>query len=140
MIEVRPRGELGMHEIADAERELGTRLPEQYRRWLQSTGGGPTVDDYEVPEVDGGFGTFVGLAGDYRLTTQYVGFDELLPRDLIRIAYGDGGTVAIKVAGEDVGSIWWSDHDHADALGAEVASYEYVTKLADDFDSFLDRW
>jgi hypothetical protein len=137
MLEVRAWGPVSEEQLVEAELKLGVQLPEPYRSWLGRTGGGHPDKLYEIESVDGTVKTFVGLEGTYNIADQYHGFDELLPRDLIRIAHGTGGTVALKVKGEDVGSVWWSDHDQADLLGAEAPSYEYLTKLADDFGAFL---
>ncbi len=144
MLEVEARGPVSDEDLARVEQQLGVSLPPAYRRRLQTTGGGPPEEPYGIDEVDGEVNTFVGLGPDYSILEQYQGFDVLLPRDLIRIAYGNGGTIAIKVKvkvkGEDVGSIWWSDHDKAQSIGASEPSYDYCTKIAEDFDAFLARF
>ena len=137
MLEVRARGPVTERQIVEAEQKLGIHLPEPYRSWMRRTGGGPPDQIYDIESVDGAVKTFVGLESTYNIVDQYRGFDELLPRDLIRVAHGSGGTIALKVKGEDIGSVWWSDHDKADLLGAESPSHEYVTRLADNFEAFL---
>lgn len=140
MLEVEARGPVSDEDLARVEQQLGVSLPPAYRRWLQATGGGPPEEPYGIDEVDGEVNTFVGLGPDYSILAQYQGFDQLLPRDLIRIAYGNGSTIAIKVKGEDIGSVWWSDHDKAQSIGASEPSYDYCTMIAEDFEAFVGRF
>lgn len=136
-VDVEARGPVDEEQVAAAEAQLGVRLPEPYRAWLKATGGGHLTTPAELPQVDGEITTFVGFGDDYRLTNQYTGFDDTLPRDYIRIAHGNGGTLVIKVSGEDIGSVWWADHDRADELELTEPSTEHLTRLADEFDDFL---
>ncbi len=126
-------------QIAAVEAKLGTRLPETYRTWLTTTNGGEVPQDTPIPGTDGN-----GLISDFEpverlpMLRAYEGND-VIPRDYVALNIGDGGAVAIKVEGDDTGSVWWADFDQAELLGiAEGSSQEIMLRLADDWDAFLD--
>ena len=53
------------------------------------------------------------------------------------IAQGHGGSLTVRTAPDDHGSIWWADFDKADELEIEEPSDEIMLRLADDFTAFL---
>lgn len=137
-LQVEPRERASEDQIAAVETELGLRLPESYRRWLSTTNGCEVPRDTIVPGT-GGNGLFSELepVGALPETRKYGGHD-VIPDEYLVLNIGDGGAVALKVAGGDVGSVWWGDLDRAEVLGiAEGSSQEIMLRLADDWDAFL---
>jgi hypothetical protein len=136
-------GPVPERDIARAEARLGIRLPADYRRWLTKTGGGATVETVVIPGSDdlGTFGRFLGIGGDpgFDLTEmQRIGFAEVVPVEYLVIAYGHGGSVCLRVADGDEGSVWWADYE----LSLQIApgggpTPEIMRRLADTFDDFL---
>lgn len=136
--QIRAEGELAEHEVANAESELGAKLPVSYRRFLMSTGGGPLTKTYVLPEFDGS--ALLQRFYDARtlVRTQHRAFKEVIPRDYVAVGGGGGGAVCVKVGGDDVGSVWWADYDEAEDIGAEGPTQDVMVRQADDFSSFLE--
>jgi SMI1-KNR4 cell-wall/A nuclease of the HNH/ENDO VII superfamily with conserved WHH len=125
------------------EQRLGYSLPIAYRMFLASTNGGtPTA-----PGVHPGFGFIVdqplfGLArSDLHQDLVYASqwYADRLTEEFLAIGYVQGGTLAIKVAGEDIGSIWYSDDDDDrddDRFDAAYISAHLLGRCGADFDDF----
>lgn len=130
-------GELDESQVADAESALGVTLPQAYRRFLLSTGGGSLARNYVIPEFDGSaiFSEFHDVGELVR--AQGVGSNEVVPHEYIVVGDGGGGGLCVKVAGDDVGSVWWVDYDGAEIIGAEEPTQDVMIRQADDFDAFL---
>jgi hypothetical protein len=133
----RQRGPITEEQIAEAEDKLGVRIPETYRSFLRSTDGGALAESYVVPESGGS-----GLIEEFwdinsLVQMQHAGFNEVIPHDYIAVASGGGGAACVKVTGDDTGSVWWADYDHAEEMDAEEPTEEVMTKLANDFDTFM---
>jgi hypothetical protein len=139
MPELRQKGPVTEQQIADAERKLGIRLPETYRSFLRSTGGGSLAESYVLPQYGGSALIKQFWDIDSLVEMQHAGFSEVIPHDYIAVAVGGGGAACVKVTGEDTGSVWWADYDQAEMIDAEEPTEEVMTKLADDFDSFLEQ-
>lgn len=138
MLEVNGREPASESQIAEVESALGLRLPEAYRRWLRTTNGAEVPQDTPIPGTDGN-GLFSELESAERLPLlrAYEGND-VIPRDYVALNIGDGGAVAIKTRGDDLGSVWWADFDSAERLGiADGSSQEIMLRIADNWDQFL---
>ncbi|MGF1432183.1 SMI1/KNR4 family protein [Kitasatospora sp. LaBMicrA B282] len=133
--------------VQAAEERLGYRLPGPYRGFLKLAGGRPPVG----VALD----TELGLLLDQPFLTLREQFelDDLvyankclrdhLTKDYLGIAYAQGGIVALKVRGEDLGSVWFCLYDDARDSGAPEEAADRVRRLllrcGDDFDDFLLR-
>ncbi|MDH6136380.1 hypothetical protein P3T37_005805 [Kitasatospora sp. MAA4] len=130
-----------------AEERLGYRLPGQYRSFLKLAGGrGP---------VGVALDTELGLLLDQPFLTlsEEYGVDDLvyankclrdhLTKDYLGIAYAQGGIVALKVRGADLGSVWFCLYDDARDTGGAEEPADRVQRLllrcGNDFDDFLLR-
>lgn len=134
---VEPRGPISEGQIAAVEADLGVRLPEPYRSWLRETNGGELAEELEVPCTNGN-GLLSDLDGVERLPIiRDLARNKVVPDDYVVVTLGHGGSLAIKVTGDDAGSVWWVDFDLADYLGVEGPSQEVMRRVADDWDGFL---
>jgi hypothetical protein len=136
-------------QLADAlvdrlERRLGFPLPPAYRTFLASTNGATPTTPGIHP--DQGFvldQPFFGLGrADRMQDLVYVSgwFDDRLTTDFLPIGYVQGGLLAVRVAGGDVGSVWYHDDDDYrddDRYDAEYISANLLYRCAPDFDTFL---
>jgi hypothetical protein len=134
--------------IRDIEDYLGYRLPGAYRDFLKAAGGYAPVGVALDPEL--------GLLIDQPLFAlrDEPGVDDLhyvnkclrdhLTKDYLGIGYIQGGLLALKVKGEQTGTVWFCAYDDArDAEGAWDSPQQRVGSLllpcGDDFDAFLLR-
>lgn len=129
--------------LIQLESHLGFPLPTSYRRFLGGTDGGRPL----VPAVNlaCGFvadGWLFGLRRSdphqdlvYANQTLYDRFTE----EYLGIGYVQGGMLALKIRGGDLGSIWYfDDDDPLDHDGRDAASVcaELITRIGNDFDDF----
>lgn len=137
-VTVEPRGPVSEEQIAAVEADLGVRLPEPYRSWLRETNGGELAEELEVSGTDGN-GLLSDLDGVERLPViQDLARNKVVPDDYVVVTLGHGGSLALKIKGEDAGSVWWADFDLADELGVDGPSQETMRRLADGWDGFLE--
>ncbi|HTJ32759.1 MAG TPA: SMI1/KNR4 family protein [Dactylosporangium sp.] len=132
--------------MAELEQALGYGLPPRYRGFLAQTNGAAPRE----PGVMPGFGfvadqRFYGLARpdpaqDLIVANQYTG--DRFTEEFLGIGWVQGGTVAVKVHGEDIDSIWYfdDDDDRADARddAAGVAA-RLLHRCADSIEQFWNR-
>ncbi len=133
-------------ETVDAlERALAMPLPGTYREFLAATDGGRPAE----PGVHVGFGfvadqPMFGLGvGDRHQQVQYANrwFADRLTADFLAIGYVQGGTLAIRVRGADLGSVWYlDDDDHRDDDDRYDASYICRTLLRRCADDLPALW
>jgi SMI1 / KNR4 family (SUKH-1) len=133
--------------LAGAERELGFRLPKAYRSWLAATGGGQPSDDLEIRNgVVTEFYEVEPHGVDYSLVStnnnRASTMDSWVPRDFLVASAEAGGVVALKVIGDDIGSVWWADYDKADEIAPrgdhELEPLpEIMERLADNWTDFV---
>lgn len=110
--------------------KLGINLPDDYVSLLTTVSNGGAVepvvfaDDLDISVVG-----FLGIGTDhYDLATRIAQYDGDLPEGLVPIADSEGGNlVCTKVSGDDIGSIWFWDHE------LEVDAARKVTGSLDDF-------
>lgn len=132
-----PKGPVDPESLKAIEVVLGTRLPETYRTWILHTGGGVLARRIVIPGTEGnGLLTTIGAPSDLALLGA-LETHHLVPTDYLVIAQGHGGSLAVRTALDDHGSIWWADFDKADDLEIEAPSNEIMLRLADHFDAFL---
>lgn len=138
---------VGEELLQGAEERLGYRLPGPYRNFLKLVGGrGP---------IGVALDTELGLLLDQPFLTvgEESGVDDLvyankclrdhLTKDYLGVAYAQGGIVAVKVRGADLGSVWFCLYDDARDTGAPEEAADRVQRLllrcGDSFDDFLLR-
>ncbi|MDH6112478.1 hypothetical protein P3T36_001361 [Kitasatospora sp. MAP12-15] len=138
---------VGEELLQGAEERLGYRLPGPYRSFLKLAGGrGP---------IGVALDTELGLLLDQPFLTvgEEYGVDDLvyankclrdhLTKDYLGIAYAQGGIVALKVRGAELGSVWFCLYDDARDTGAPEEPADRVQRLllrcGDTFDDFLLR-
>ncbi|MEZ0112051.1 hypothetical protein ABH920_006070 [Catenulispora sp. EB89] len=141
-ITLEAHGPVSEQDAGDVERRLGVRLPPAYRAWLLAFGGG-VLSDYAVVPGTGGNGVIDQFeAVEDLVGTQAFEPNKLVPPGYVVIAVGSGGSLAIRTADDDYGSLWWADFDKADAIDLAGDTPEGPTpgimaRLADDFPSLL---
>ena len=132
--------------LARVEESLGYRLPEAYREFLLETNGARP----DFPAVHPGFGFvadqyFFGFAReDWMQDPVYVGgwFADRLTREFMVAGHVQGGQIAVKVRGDDVGSVWYLDDDDprdADTFDAEYRCAHLLHRVAGDFGQFWSQ-
>ncbi|MCQ4080525.1 SMI1/KNR4 family protein [Streptomyces sp. RB6PN25] len=134
--------------VRDIEDYLGYQLPAAYRDFLKAAGGCAPVGVALDPEL--------GLLVDQPLFTlrdepdvddlRYVNkcLRDHLTKDYLGIGYVQGGLLALKVKGEQTGTVWFCAYDDVrDTEGAWDSPQQRVGSLllpcGDDFDAFLLR-
>ncbi|WP_178379967.1 HNH endonuclease [Cryptosporangium aurantiacum] len=134
---------LGENVLGAVERRIGQPLPDAYRRLLgAATGVGPTAPGVH-PEhgfvVDQPFFA-VGHADRHQdLLYARHWFTDRFTADYLPIGYVQGGVLALRLTGPDVGSVWFADDDDPrDDDRYDAAGYcaELLVRCADDLDAF----
>lgn len=153
MLQIDAEGTLREEDVASLEEDLGVALPQPYRRWLAATNGGYTRDEPELPGLAGldsdlllglfGVRDDDELASNLRWNRQAQlnsdGFHADVPTDFIPVGSTGDGLIVLKVAGDDLGSVWWADFELlSDAVERELPVVGHaLRRLADNFDAFL---
>lgn len=124
------------------EQTIGHPLPADYRTFLIESNGGVPVQDHIPSNADVGIDAFFSLDSndpDYGMAPHLAVYADRYPATMLPIASSVGSNlILIDVAGDDIGSVWFWDHE-AEADEGEPPRTDNITKLADDFDSFLDQ-
>jgi hypothetical protein len=145
--EPNPHGATSREEIAQFEARRGVLLPPDYKQFLlNSNGGYPTPNVFEVPEWHGHGNSVMSFYGIHdgpkvkRLDWACEVYDERIPADLIPIAYdANGNAICIGWKGEREGKIYFWDHeDELDEDGLFVQDYRNVYLVANSLQEFLD--
>ena len=141
-----PEPPLTEERVANFEKELGTSLPDQYRRFLLRTNGGLVSSDTNVVDLDGApwsstdVHVFFGIGGSVEsseLSWNRSTFSERIPDELLPIADDSGGCVfCLSLKGPDRGAVLFCD------LQSVAFDYEATPKfypVAPDFEAFLTK-
>lgn len=147
--EDRPRpGSVDEARLRDVEEDLGYRLPGAYRSFLKAAGGGAPVGAAFDPElgllVDQPFFALRDEAAVDDLRYANKCLRDHLTKDYLGIGYLQGGLLAIKVKGEQIGTVWFCPYDDVrDTDDAWDSPQQRVGSLlrpcGADLDDFLSR-
>lgn len=130
--------------IEQVESRLGIELPQDYRRFLQTTNGGVPKSNFLPPEANAS-ARYLYSAGpnddEYLEDLESIAHlysadgevdDETLP-GFLPIGEDDGSNlVCLKVTGEDYGAVYFWSHEMSEPEQA-------YTRIADSFEEFFDR-
>jgi hypothetical protein len=131
-------------QIKKIENRLRISLPQDYKDFLlKHNGGYPDPDAFifrrgEKSE-EGAVDRFLAIHdGQHDNLARYLEwYKGRLPRNLFPVAHDPGGNlIAISVSGDDVGKVYFWDHDEEVEEG-EAPDYRNVYLIADDFAGFL---
>ncbi|MGK5529859.1 HNH endonuclease [Streptomyces sp. URMC 129] len=129
-----------------AEDRLGYRLPEAYRSFLKAAGGcapvGAALDAELGLLVDQPFFTLREEAAVNDLVYINKCLRDHLTKDYLGVAFVHGGILAVKVKGEDLGSVWLCPYDDArdrDGMLLQQRVDDLLLPCGADFDDFLLR-
>lgn len=129
-----------------AEEKLGFRLPEAYRSFLKAAGGcaprGVALDAELGLLVDQPFFTLRDEAAVNDVVYINKCLRDHLTKDFLGVAFVHGGVVAVKVRGEQAGTVWLCPYDDArdrDGLTVQQRVAELLLPCGADFDDFLLR-
>ncbi|MFD8478925.1 SMI1/KNR4 family protein [Kitasatospora sp. NPDC059673] len=133
--------------VQRAEQRLGHPLPPVYRDFLKLAGGrAPAAAALDVDLgllVDQPFLTLTEEYGTQDLVYANKCLRDHLTKDYLAIAYQQGGLLALKVRGEQTGSVWFLPYDDARDQGADEPPEQRLARLllpcGDSFDAFLLR-
>ncbi len=126
-------------QVAAVEAELGLRLPAAYRAWVTKTNGCQLLADTPIPSTEEGTSSFSEIDSvDLLPKINRLSGRELIPDEFLRITISDGGSLALKIKGDDLDSVWWASSHEAELKGVvDGPSHEIMYRIADDWDAFL---
>lgn len=131
--------EIGL--LEEFERELGIRLPDEYRDFLLAHNGGyPDPDVFTLPAgrremVDRFLGISPGRSDDLR--RYRIVYGGRLPSELLPVAHDSGGNlICLSILGEHRGMVFFWDHEN-EAKEGETPSYVNVDFVARGFAEFV---
>ncbi|MCK1816026.1 SMI1/KNR4 family protein [Streptomyces carpaticus] len=129
-----------------AEEKLGYALPGAYRSFLKAAGGcapvGLALDAELGLLIDQPFFTLREEAAVNDLVYINKCLRDHLTKDYLGVAFVNGGILAVKVKGEDTGSVWLCAYDDArdrDGLTVQERVETLLLPCGTDFDDFLLR-
>jgi hypothetical protein len=139
-----PERPTNLEEIAEFERLIRAKLPEDYKQFLlKHNGGHPVMDTFDLVEPINKNNTTVGVAWFYalyegqacNLSLKFEISRDRLPEEYIPIAYDSGGDLCIVVKGENYGQVhyWttnWSVWNEED--------YNYLYFVSNTFTEFIN--
>ncbi|MFD3511796.1 SMI1/KNR4 family protein [Streptomyces sp. NPDC058657] len=143
-----PRGSVAVSEsqVLGVEEDLGYRLPGAYRSFLKAAGGCAPVGAALDPElgllVDQPFFTVRDEAGVNDLVYVNKCLRDHLTKDYLGVTFVQGGILAVKVRGENPGSVWFCAYDDArdqDGWSVQERVERLLLPCGEDFDDFLQR-
>ncbi|MGW7006008.1 SMI1/KNR4 family protein [Streptomyces sp. NPDC054933] len=139
---------LSERRLREVEEDLGYRLPGAYRGFLKASGGRPAVGVALDPDlgllIDQPFFAVRDEAATDDLRYANKCLRDHLTKDYLGIGYVQGGLLAVKAKGEQIGTVWFCPYDDArdtndywDSPQQRVGSL--LLPCGDDFDAFLLR-
>jgi hypothetical protein len=141
-----PGPSISDQDLAALERELGVRLPDDYREFmLVHNGGRPEPADFPIPgePVPDSWSTlqfFLSLNGQEYYTDlgwHLDMFRDRVPAELLPIAYDPGGNlVCLGIRGEHRGTVFFWDHE-LEAEEDKEPDYRNLSFVAESFTAFL---
>ncbi|MEI7032406.1 SMI1/KNR4 family protein [Streptomyces pratensis] len=143
-----PKGAVAVSEqqIQGVEEDLGYRLPGAYRSFLKAAGGaapvGAALDAELGLLVDQPFFTVRDEAAVNDLVYVNKCLRDHFTKDFLGVAFVQGGILAVKVRGQEPGSVWFSPYDDArdrDGWGVQERVERLLLPCGADFDVFLQR-
>ncbi|MFJ8075257.1 SMI1/KNR4 family protein [Streptomyces sp. NPDC096176] len=143
-----PKGALSVTEqqLRHIEEDLGYSLPGAYRSFLKAAGGSAPVGTALDAElgllVDQPFFTVREEAAVNDLVYVNKCLRDHLTKDYLGVAFVQGGILALKVKGADVGSVWFCAYDDArdqDGWHVQERVERLLLPCGEDFDAFLQR-
>ncbi|MBK9202300.1 MAG: SMI1/KNR4 family protein [Candidatus Obscuribacter sp.] len=150
MVQIRMENEvkagLEESELSQYERQLGLKLPQQYRNFLlEFNGGSPRPSRFTFKDCDTGSQvlSFFGFGSFYDVLEELETYGGRLPKRFFPIAAESGGNLlCISLSGEDSGNIYFWDHELEAELskGQTPDSVNNTTLVADSFSEFLDSF
>lgn len=129
--------------VEEFEREIGTKLPEDYRKFLLDYNAAeirPNIFWIEDEKEENGIRYFLGICEDewYDLTANKNNYRERVPPNLLPFASDeDSSLVCISIEGDDYGRIYFWDR-HQEGFDNKP-DYRNVHLLADSFSNFLKK-
>jgi hypothetical protein len=138
-LEFEPNAPASEDQVATVEAELGLRLPAAYRAWVMKTNGCQLFADTPIPSTKEGTSAFSEIDSvDLLPKINRLSGSELIPDEFLRITISDGGSLALKIKRDDLGSVWWASSHEAELEGiVDGPSQEIMHRIADDWDAFL---
>lgn len=143
-----PKGALSVTEqqLRHIEEDLGYSLPGAYRSFLKAAGGsapvGAALDAELGLLVDQPFFTIREEAAVNDLVYVNKCLRDHLTKDYLGVAFVQGGILALKVKGADVGSAWFCAYDDArdqDGWNVQERVERLLLPCGEDFDALLQR-
>jgi hypothetical protein len=143
-----PKGAVSVTEqqLRHVEEDLGYRLPGAYRSFLKAAGGsapvGAALDAELGLLVDQPFFTVREEAAVNDLVYVNKCLRDHLTKDYLGVAFVQGGILALKVRGTDIGSVWFCAYDDArdqDGWNVQERVERLLLPCGEDFDAFLQR-
>ncbi len=132
--------------VRAAEERLGYRLPEAYRSFLKAGGGcapvGVALEADLGLLLDQPFFTLREEAAVNDLVYINKCLRDHLTKDYLAVAFVQGGILAVRVKGEEAGSVWlcpYDDFRDRDGLTVAQRVAELLMPCGADFDDFLLR-
>jgi hypothetical protein len=130
-------------DIEALEKQLQVRLPASYRNFLlEHNGGELSPNVFLISEREGNdnlrylFG--IGDDEDYSISGYMEIYSGRIPDNFLAIGADDlGNLVCLSIKGDDVGKIYFWDHDWEVVEG--VPDYSNVTLVADSFSQLLEE-
>lgn len=141
-----PEPAVSEQHVLDVEERLGYRLPGPYRTFLKVAGGcapsGVALDAELGLLVDQPFFTVRDEAAVNDLVYINKCLRDHLTKDFLGVGFVQGGLIAVKVKGEQPGTVWFCAYDDprdADGIPVQERVERLLRPCGADFDDFLLR-
>ena len=134
--------------VAAFERELGARLPDDYRDFLLAVNGGRTARSHRVFAIKkdrtnlNSLNSLNDPESSFNLARRWETSRSRYPAEVIPVGYDDGGgAVVVVVSGPRRGQVWFADGVDPRPEGSnprvEWFDRRDVCKIADSFAEFM---